>query len=101
MIKVKEKLKIGLFGTRAKHIETVIKEFKFQYHQILEDISKLDHTFNLALGSGVYDIVKKEILDIPKYGFMVYMKLFYQRGKDMHLYIGRYCQGKKCNNYHL
>ena len=67
MIKVKENLKIGLFGTRAKYIETAIKEFKFQY-QILDDISKIDNTFNLALGSGVYDILKKEILDIPKYG---------------------------------
>ena len=67
MIKVKENLKIGLFGTRAKYIETAIKEFKFQY-QILDDISKIDNTFNLALGSGVYDILKKEILNIPKYG---------------------------------
>lgn len=61
------KIKFGLIGFRSHLVEDLLSSKSLTYQYITED-TPIDSTFDLVFGSGVYNILSKEIITTPTYG---------------------------------
>ncbi|NQU31684.1 MAG: hypothetical protein HQ521_00475 [Bacteroidetes bacterium] len=62
-------LNIGLLGTRNGYLAEVLNSKKIKF-TLINDIKEINTKLDIVFASGVYTILPKEFLKIPKYGII-------------------------------